>query len=277
MIGHALEYISKGFPVIPLCWPVYGACGCGRNHQENNIGKVPLTTHGLKNATITRLGVRDYWRKYPKANIGIVIPNGYFVLDLDVMHDGFESVGKLQERYGALTKTWLVCTGTGGQHYWYKTPKEIKNTTRLAGLDGLDIRGIGGYVVAPPSIHRCGGIYEVSPVWNDEITTAPAWLINLCFKPQPEKIVTGDVVFSQGARNDTLARIAGSMRRKGLSEEAILAALEVANQHQCSPPLTDNEVRLIAKSIGRYSPAAPPTYNGNLYQPYNGKRYNTYQ
>jgi hypothetical protein len=58
----------------------------------------------------------------------------------------------------------------------------------------------------------------------------------------------------EGSRNSTLASVAGSMRRRGLGEEAIFAALRIFNQERCTPPLDEAEIRKIAKSIARYEP-----------------------
>jgi hypothetical protein len=81
---YALDYIARGYSVLPLCWPnADHTCGCGRNHDAKDIGKAPLTTHGLKDATQTQLGIQEYWRRWPQANVGIAIPPGHFVLDID--------------------------------------------------------------------------------------------------------------------------------------------------------------------------------------------------
>jgi hypothetical protein len=58
----------------------------------------------------------------------------------------------------------------------------------------------------------------------------------------------------EGSRNTVLTSIAGSMRRRGLGEEAIFAALQIFNQERCTPPLDETEVREIAKSIAGYEP-----------------------
>ncbi|MFC1988048.1 bifunctional DNA primase/polymerase [Chloroflexota bacterium] len=268
MLRKALQYANSGFPVIPLCWPDYnGNCACGRNHQDKAIGKVPLVEHGLKDSTLTTLGVKEYWTRWPKANIGVVIPEGYFVVDVDVEHNGFDSIGKLQRQIGELPETLLITTGGGGAHYWYKTPKPIKNTTRLAGLEGLDIRGLGGYVVAPPSLHCSGNRYEISPIWQGPIIEAPQALIELCLKRQPvESNASSDNPISEGARNDTLTRDAGAMRRRGLSQDAILAALLVENRERCQPPLPEYEVRRIAGSVGRYQPEVTHSKSSHGYK-----------
>lgn len=61
---------------------------------------------------------------------------------------------------------------------------------------------------------------------------------------------------TDGARNETLASLAGTMRRRGMGQEAILAALLKENDARCSPPLLEDEVRKVAKSISRYEPEA---------------------
>ena len=262
-IDFALKYVANGFPVIPLCWPDGNLCACGRGHQDRSIGKVPLTPNGLKDATMTIEGVKEYWERFPKANIGIVIPSGYFVLDVDVEHNGFDSLARMERDLDFdMTPTWLVTTGTGGHHYWYKTNKPIRNTARLAGYDGLDIRGVGGYVVAPPSLHRNGRRYVTSPIWSGPITEAPGKLIELCLKPILPSSQNSH--YLEGQRNDRLTRDAGAMRRRGLSEQAIYAALQVVNQEQCSPPLPDKDVSIIAKSISRYEPEGKPRFKGAI-------------
>lgn len=255
----ALNYIAQGFPVFPCCWTIDGKCECGRGHQGRDIGKVPLTPHGLKDATLMMTRAREYWAHWPSANVAIAIPPTHFVLDVDIEHGGFESLSKLQEKYDALPTTWLVITGSGGQHYWYKTNTPIRNTTGLDGLPGLDIRGTGGYVIAPPSMHRSGHRYETSEIWNGPIALAPKWLIDICSKTQASQPTNdgSELPIPEGQRNDTLTRDAGALRRRGLSEKAIAAALLIENRERCQPPLPEDEVYRIAKSVCRYPPEEP--------------------
>lgn len=261
LIDYALKYVAAHLPVLPLCWPDFsGKCACGRNHQDKSIGKVPLLEHGLTDATLSITKAKEYWTRWPTANIGIAIPHGYFVLDVDVGHNGFDSLSRIQRELDFdLTPTWLVTTGSGGQHYWYKTSKHIRNTTRLAGYEGLDIRGWGGYCVVPSSLHRSGHRYEVSPVWDGDIVIAPPELIDLCLKPidivRHYQTPIDTTRYLEGQRNDALTRDAGAMRRRGLSEEAIYAALQVTNQERCQPALPDSDIRTISKSVSRYPPA----------------------
>lgn len=163
MRQSALKLVAEGFKVIPLCNAAAdGRCGCGRGHKDKAIGKVPLTDHGLKDCTQTQLGVKEYWAKYPQANIGIVT-DGLIVLDFDAGHGGLDSKNELEAKYGPLPRTRKHRTGGGGQHWLYRAPSGVvvRNTTGLAGYQGIDTRANGGYIVAPPSLHPSGNRYEV--------------------------------------------------------------------------------------------------------------------
>jgi hypothetical protein len=255
---YALAYVSRGFPVLPLCWPNQDhTCGCGRNHEARDIGKAPLTQHGLKDATRTQLGIQEFWKLWPQANVGIAIPPGYFVLDVDIEHGGFESLEPLQEKVGLLPDTLRITTGSGGLHLWYKTTMPIRNKVVLGGLPGIDIRGEGGYVVAPPSLHRSGKRYEVAE--ERAIVEAPESLVELCNLKQFSKAsnLSASDPIPEGQRNQTLASLAGSMRRRGMSQSSIEAALQIENHQRCQPPLPEGEVIKITKSITTYSPIPP--------------------
>lgn len=255
----AIKYAKAGFPVFPCCFPDPTndyKCGCGRNHDIKNVGKVPLTPNGLTDATTNIKQIEEWWAKYPQANIGIAVPDKYFVLDVDINHEGYESLGKLQELIGILPETLTITTGTGGSHIWYETHTPIKNTTNLHGFRGLDIRGRGGYVITSPSLHQCGERYVKSKCWNGKIQPAPEELIKLCLiKYQPvyqPTMSTDSMILIEGQRNDRLASLAGTLRAKGLSQSAIEASLMAINNEQCNPPLPEREVRTIAASYSRY-------------------------
>ncbi len=113
-----------------------------------------MTKNGLKNASNGSATVMKWWRDSPRANVGILTgqESGLVVLDVDPRHDGDKSLAMLQEEFGALPKTLTVRTGGNGWHYYFKHPGEkVPNKTNIR--PGLDIRGDGGYIVAPPSTH----------------------------------------------------------------------------------------------------------------------------
>jgi hypothetical protein len=122
----------------------------------------------------------------------------------------------------------------------------------------LDVRGEGGYVVAPPSLHPSGLLYEwLAP--EQPLADLPGWLLAKLreSKPAPEPAKPQGGEIEEGGRNASLASLAGSMRRRSMSPEAIEAALMQENTARCKPPLPASEVREIARSVARYAPAAP--------------------
>jgi putative DNA primase/helicase len=130
---------------------------------------------------------------------------------------------------------------------------------------GLDVRADGAYVVVPPSRHRSGNHYRWSADGRPDVaglTSLPAWLIDLLVANRQQPRIQGHELIAineaipEGSRNDSLARIAGVMRRRGCSEAAILAALLTENDRRCQPPLPESEVGKIARSIASY-PSAP--------------------
>lgn len=205
-------------------------------------------------ATCNTQMLNGWFDNYPDANIGIACGkrSGIIVLDIDAGHGGYESLTKLMNKYGILPETPISRTGNGGEHIFFKHPGvEIRNSAGKLG-PGLDIRGDGGYVVAPPSLHPNGNEYEW--VVETDLADMPAWMIELLKeteKPKPETQPGGDIVV-EGGRNDYLTKMAGAMRRKGFSEDAIFSALQIDNREKCIPPLSDGEVYQIAKSVTRY-------------------------
>lgn len=266
----SLEYAKRGIRVFPLCWPdVNGNCGCGRNHIGRDIGKVPLTEHGLKDGNIDVNKIKHWWTMWPKANIGLVCghASSFFVVDVDAHSGGIDSLNGLENKYGKLD-TLKITTGGGGYHFYFKYPPdeiEIRNKPNIGGYQGVETRGEGGYVVAPPSLHRTGKRYGFAD--QREIKEAPGWLINMVRVPNRPTNSSADAgmisSIPEGSRNNTLISMAGVMTRKGFPESAIYAALVETNNKQCNPPLAETEIRKIVKSATRYAPEKT-IFNNNL-------------
>ncbi len=112
LLEAALEYVQAGFKVFPV-----------------KLDKTPLTAHGLKDATMIQLGVKEYWSKWPEAGIGLVTDD-FVVIDFDAKNGGKESKVAIEVKYGKLPKTRVHRTGGGGLHYIYRNPngRDIRNS-----------------------------------------------------------------------------------------------------------------------------------------------------
>ncbi|WP_050384015.1 bifunctional DNA primase/polymerase [Bradyrhizobium pachyrhizi] len=137
--------------------------------------------------------IQRLWTMYPDDPLGIPTGsvNGFFVLDVDTpsvtghKHDGFTALRALEDRHGPLPSTLMAESPTGSVHYYFKLPmgKKIKNSASDILIEGetralgIDIRGEGGMVIAPPSSHPSGGQYR----WLNglDIAQAPRWLVEL--------------------------------------------------------------------------------------------------
>ena len=250
LLKHAQWYARHGLRVFP-CKP-----------KE----KVPATAHGCKDATTDPGQIAAWWDGIHLFNIGIATGGGLVVLDVDVNHYagkyGDETLAELEAQHGPLPDTWTCLTGGGGVHYYFACDDPAL-TVGTGFAPGLDYRGAGGYVVAPPSRHESGGDYEWEAAHtphNAPLAPLPDWLHTLMLKgrerpSEPRREASADKV-TEGGRNDALFRLASSLRSKGLSEAGITAALLEENRERCSPPLPDSEVEKLARSAGRYPPGS---------------------
>lgn len=155
----ALRYARQGLCVFPAHnVEGDGRCSC-RRANCGSIGKHPRTANGSKAATTDEAQIRDWWSRWPDANVAIATgeASGVWVLDVDVSDKkrGDESLLDLVAQIGALEFVAHTITGGGGDHYYFHYSSPVKNGTNVLG-PGLDIRGDGGYVLAPPSNHILG-------------------------------------------------------------------------------------------------------------------------
>jgi hypothetical protein len=232
----ARYYARRGWPVFP-CEP---------------RGKKPLCAHGLKDATTDEKKIAAWWQRWPQANIATPTEKRV-VVDVDGP-DGERALAALQEKRGALPETLTAQTGKGRHLYFRANGTAIRNSAGKLGPH-LDVRGQGGYVVLPPSLHASGARYDW--VAKAKMAPLPAWMVKVLAEPTRQQADDPGTTerIPQGKRNSHLASLAGSMRRRGMSPAAIEAALLRENQERCGPPLSESEVRAIAQSVSRYQPS----------------------
>lgn len=248
----ALAYAERGLGVIPI--------------QAG--GKAPACAHGYKDATTDPDQITEWFSSRPEWNLGIAtgVASGVVVFDYDIRNDrSGASLAVLQSLLSA-EDALRVLTASGGFHGYTRSPG-FKLPRKIPGLPGIDVQSDGQYVVAPPS-RRAEGDYSWMGKSILELDPPPipeALLERLMQKPTPSPRDAAEVAgkIKEGGRNTQLTSLAGTLRRRGLDGDAIEAALQGINQMQCNPPLPEDEVARIARSIANYAPHYERTELGN--------------
>ncbi len=265
-LQEALACAKRGWAVFPLHNIRGGKCTCNKP-QCDSPGKHPrhdwnIITNGVLEASTEEVKIINWWGKWPSANIGIATgsKSGIVAVDIDPRHGGDESWRDLEQKHGKV-ETVQSLTGGGGCHYLFLCPEDAKiaNAASVGGNQGIDIRGEGGYIVGPTSDHLSGKNYQWELLSGPEdITLAPLpeWLLKVCQNGNGAKRASQEpgLPIPQGQRDQTLIKIAGAMRRQGMTQEEMEVALSVVNQSRCQPPLSDDDIKRIAKSASRYEP-----------------------
>jgi hypothetical protein len=153
----AAEYAALGLPIFPLHYVRDdGTCSCGR--ACSSVGKHPMTANGVKDASGEAAIVKAWWADQPLANIGLATGGNIYVVDLD----GAAGMAAWEFMIQTLpyTPTRTVITGGGGRHHYFRPPHPDLRNTHWKIAEGIDTRGMGGYVLLPPSNHVSGSRYE---------------------------------------------------------------------------------------------------------------------
>src|SRR5207245_1376875 len=108
-----------------------GTCSC-RRADCHSPGKHPRTINGLRDASTDPSEIAGWWQGWPSANIGLAIPDGYVVLDIDTADRALAVGGR------ALPATATQSTPRPGWHLVYRTDREIRPTVAI--LDHVDVR-----------------------------------------------------------------------------------------------------------------------------------------
>jgi hypothetical protein len=229
LIETAVAYAGRGLPVFP----------CN--------GKRPYTEHGFHDASTDPEAVLTWWQRWPAASIGIPTgeASGIDVLDVDVQHGGAGTLKTLEREHGNLPTTIQVLTPSGGYHFWFRHVREFKTGAANLG-PGLDTRGEGGYVIAPPSLGENGRAYKFMHP-NTETAEPPAWLFELLNAETRQNGAAAKVakIIPEGQRRGAMLTVAGKLKRAGLSGDEILPTLRELN-HRCKPPLDEDELKSVA-------------------------------
>ena len=247
MLEAALAYAARDWSVIPM------------TPRE----KRPLVAwREFQTRRAERREIEGWFLRWPDANIAIVTGavSGIVVVDIDPAHGGTESLARFAAEHGTLPDTVECRTGGGGRHLYFAHPG--RPTVNMAGvLPGVDLRGDGGLVVAPPSVHPSGRRYAWLPGHApDERSPAPLGPALLHLIEAPPSGAGHPTQYwidllrrgvGEGQRNNTMASLAGHLLWREVDPDVVLELLLCWNRVRCRPPLPDAEVAAVVRSITR--------------------------
>jgi hypothetical protein len=241
----AFEYLRRGWSVIPI-----------RPHDKRPAIRWMEFQHRLA----TEDEIREWYRHWPEGNVGIVTGaiSSLVVVDVDPKHDGDASLEALIREHGPLPHTIEAETGGGGRHLYFSHPGGVvRNKVGLA--PGIDLRGDGGCVVAPPSIHASGKTYAWLPGHDPRkasLASLPNWLLMAISGSRQRQghpleywrqLVKEGV--PKGERNNTIASFTGHLLWHGVDPDVAQELMLCWNRVRCRPPLSDEEVIRTVESI----------------------------
>ena len=243
----ALGYLKRGWSVVPA-----------GERAKRPIIRWQRFQHELP----TEDQVRNWYKRWPKANLAVVTGDvsGIVAVDIDPGHGGEKSIGEMEIRHGALPPTVEAMTGGGGRHLYFAHPgREVRNRAGLA--PGIDMRGDGGCIIVPPSVHPSGKSYRWKPghaPGEVQLAPLPVWLEQSRFSsggPQGHPLAYWRALahegVKEGVRNTTLASFTGHLLWHGVDPDVVMELMLAWNRVRCRPPLEDEEVIATVQSIER--------------------------
>ena len=181
-LAAALDYAARGLRVLPIM--------PGQ--------KRPPMAAWQHAATTDPTTIEAWWTQlYRGHGLGVATgpESGIFIIDVDVANGkrGDESLQAMEDAYGALPETATVITSTGGPHLYFRYPEgqEVRNSASGRLGEWIDVRGIGGQCLAPPTIAANGNAYAWEGGEMGEIAEAPGWLLALLKTPERETVENG--------------------------------------------------------------------------------------
>ena len=226
MIEHALKYAKFGFSVIPV----------GKDKKSL------IKWEEFQQRRATEEEIRQWWDKWPNANIGIVtgVISNLAVHDIDT-DEGKEATHDYIPE-SLITPT--VETPRGGQHLYFRcSDDKLRGNTRV--ITGCDLRANGNYVVAPPSVNSNGKQYRWIIDLKKSIPPLPdAYLKHIksiSMYSSKQSVTDSVTLFNQGRRDNDLFHIANQLAKAKTPENEIRQVLEMLAK-KCNPPFPEKEL-----------------------------------
>ena len=240
ILNAAIEYLDRGFSVIPV---------------KRSDKRPYFEWEEFQHRHPTPDEIEAWWKEWPQANVAIVTGqiSGIAVVDAD-------GPGGAQFVNENFPPTTVKAQSYKGPHRYFKTNGTIVHCSTKTVHPEVDIRGEGGYIVAPPSIHATGHKYQFEFLlngWDDLSEYVPPKGESVTDAPLRLDLGKIEAGLSDGERNDMLFREASRLRGKNLSEgEAWIVLKSYASR--CVPPYTDEkQLERTLRSAWKYAPNEP--------------------
>ena len=233
MLDAALDYAGRGLSIIPV----------GQD-------KRPLIKWAeFQSRIASREEITRWWTRHPHANVGIVTGtiSGILVIDCDTP-EGFEAVRKMLPDALILP---IARTPRGGWHLWFVYPAGSGITVGTGFIPGVDFRGEGGYIIAPPSVNGNGKAYtweEGKSIGDVPLAPLPDILIKKLSlyrgdnTDRRQTATNGDKYFHQGRRDEDLFTVANSLIKNRCAPDFSEYVLNILAKNS-NPPFPENEIR----------------------------------
>ena len=218
--AHA--YAARGWRPVALhgLGPDGETCSCSSGRLCRDKGKHPIEKGWQTREPLSGADIEELWGRYPRANVGLATGHDFWVLDIDPDNGGGESWAQLRAEHGSVEATHAVRTGSGGWHLYFALPDFVPGNSAGRLPKGIDVRGLGGQVVAPPS-HTDKGGYTVH---EGPLLEAPDWLVDLVRPAVPSAVVglqqAPKVEDIEPAEQGRLDRYVESVRKAEIAELA---------------------------------------------------------
>jgi len=272
----ALQSIAAGIPILALFGVSDGICDCPQGSECRSAGKHPyprFSPNGVHSATLAAAKVRMWYAKDPRLNYGQAMGGALNLVcvDVDPRNEGDASYHDLISAHGddAFPATREKTTGGGGWHKLYRLTKPIQSNGELKAklAPGIDIKGAGGYIVAPLGEHVSGRTYGAEN--GLDIALAPTWMeaeiVKAAEGERPSRPIkfqankgrmvaaVGARTFPEGERNNGIRDFACGRWVHGFadSEADLIQQTLEANATRCVPPLPEAEAIGLARSAAR--------------------------
>jgi hypothetical protein len=264
MLAHALRYLEDAWSVFPVCTPVMGKKDrCLQGHKGEakcrGPGKEPLIRWGkYQDQLPTEAEVRDWWRRWPTANIGLATGELSDVCVVDL--DGDIAIAEANRR-GYDPGPWVRTGRVGGRHLYCRYRPDAP--TIFSKTNGIDFRGQGGYACLPPSLHHSGARYGWGEAYlrGEPLPDIPRWIDELARTNESggprDKVDFGRLLtdgIGEGQRDQELFRAAAKLRGADVPYDLAVKLIEWAAA-ACQPPFDLDQARAkVDSAYGRYAP-----------------------